>query len=71
MSAGDGYLSLDGVTWVHAGTLGDPLGFDGPSPADFDGLAPFLEMRIPSPLERALDILRPHLREQPLYRPTA
>lgn len=33
--------------------------------------APPMRPRPPTPLERALDILRPHPRNVPLYRPTA
>lgn len=35
------------------------------------GWLPELPPRPPTPLERALDILGPHLQDQPLYRPTA
>ncbi|MFF4848762.1 DUF6221 family protein [Streptomyces sp. NPDC001194] len=38
----------------------------------FTGLLPIAtELLPPTPLERALDILRPHLHDVPLYRPTA
>lgn len=45
----------DETGWVHVGYLVEPP----PSPPK------------PTPVERALDILGPHLRDQPLYRTTA
>lgn len=69
MSANEAYLALDGTTWTHVGHLDDPIG-DGP--ADFTGLDSFLDtlqMRIPSPLERAMNILAPHLANDPRYQP--
>ena len=65
----EGFVGVEG-DWVHVGHLDDPLGFDDGDPADFTGLASFLT-RTPTPLERAMRILAPHLRDQPLYRPTA
>ncbi|MFD6113632.1 hypothetical protein ACFWG0_26465 [Streptomyces yangpuensis] len=70
MNNADAYLSIDGADWVHVGHIDDPLGFDDDLPADFTGLGPLL-MRTPTPLARAMAILAPHLRDQPLYRPNA
>lgn len=69
MSTNKAYLSLDGAAWTHVGHLDDPIG---DSPVDFTGLDGFLDtlqMRIPSPLERAMDILAPHLANDPRYKP--
>ncbi|MER5482955.1 hypothetical protein ABT024_07025 [Streptomyces sp. NPDC002812] len=68
MSTDEAYVSLDGITWTYAGIPDEPLGF-GDGPARFDDLAPFLETRIPSPLERAMRILAPHLANDPRYQP--
>jgi hypothetical protein len=71
VSTNEAYLSPDGTTWTHIGHLDDPIG-DLSGPADFTGLDGFLDtlqMRIPSPLERAMAILAPHLTNEPRYQP--
>ena len=79
VDSGDGWQELPGVTSIAINEQHQPIdlgacpGYDPSDPiegygtGEVRGLLPWLT-RLPTPEQRALDILRPHLAHCPLYR---
>ncbi|MFE9935882.1 hypothetical protein [Streptomyces hirsutus] len=69
IDSGDGWQELPGVTHVGIG-YDPPDWIEGYGTGEMRGLlAAWAERREPTPVERALQILAPHLAREPLYRP--
>ncbi|MCC9154885.1 hypothetical protein LZP81_30905 [Streptomyces parvulus] len=65
--SGDGWQELPGVVSVDLGYKPDDPVIAGYGAGEMRGLLEYAT-RVPTPVERALSILRPHLARCPLYR---
>ncbi|MEV5659818.1 hypothetical protein [Streptomyces flaveolus] len=67
IDSGDGWQELPGVVHVGIGYDPDDPIIEGYGTGEIRGLLEYVT-RVPTPEERALSILRPHLIHCPLYR---